>query len=613
MSAKSSPILHTKQDRLFADDKIIGIINKYSLKYSIDEFKDLISELGINDDSLSIENIRAKAGEKRSEFKFCLLFHSLNNFIQSTSEQIISILTEAKIVLEKQNKIELAKSIEWVLFKIKNEEIYDLDFTSSGKTDLTHKNSIFADYDSKIFEEYSADVFNQTKRESIMAVRKQHSFRNTLDRKQSLNLDSVSPSNTNKYLKRNSLFSANSLKSKRRVSNSSIEMIMEEKKENYSNISEILSEDEYENGGSEVNESNKDISTFNVGILEENKTLNHEISEFIGDERDNILNPFDDRDFPIFEYNTTISHESENILNHISQYIFNKYRLFPLINESRFEIFLSKVKCGYDNFLPYHNHIHAADVLQTCNIYAIKSNFQHEMDLTDLDMCGYFISAIIHDYRHPGLNNAYQINKRTTLANKYNDISVLENFHVSAAFKTISENNSNIFVDLTIEEYRVIRKRIIECVLATDIAKHAKNHHSLKLKIKNTTTDKGLLSSLVAINDEESKFDRQQDILNFFLHCSDISNPTKKNDIYLKWTDLVIKEFHIQGDLERKENLPISFLCDRNNFNLPKSQIGFITNILFPCFSLLVMLAPKLNYSLKNLDDNLKKWQELDK
>ena len=149
-----------------------------------------------------------------------MLFHSLNNFIQSTSEQIISILSEAKIALEKVNKTELAKSLEWVLSKIKNEEIYDLDFTSSGKTDLSRKTSIFADYDSKIFDEYSSDVFNQTKKESIIAVRKKHGLRNTIEHKNTFNLDSVSPNNANKYLKRNSLFSANSLKSKRRVSNS---------------------------------------------------------------------------------------------------------------------------------------------------------------------------------------------------------------------------------------------------------------------------------------------------------------------------------------------------------------------------------------------------------
>jgi len=44
---------------------------------------------------------------------------------------------------------------------------------------------------------------------------------------------------------------------------------------------------------------------------------------------------------------------------------------------------------------------------------------------------------LIHDFRHFGYNNPFLINSQHKLAIKYNDKSVLENFHVAEAFKII--------------------------------------------------------------------------------------------------------------------------------------------------------------------------------
>jgi hypothetical protein len=338
---------------------------------------------------------------------------------------------------------------------------------------------------------------------------------------------------------------------------------------------------------------------------------NFEITYFLDAER----NIFDDHNFNIFEYIN--NHGREMVLHNLSNYIFNKYNLFLIVNQSRFDSFLNKVKVGYDFLLPYHNELHAADVLQTSHIMAMLSDLQNAMDLTILDLSGYFIAAIIHDYKHPGLNNNYHINKRTELSRRYNDISVLENYHISSAFKVISQKNSNIFCDIQNEEYRVIRKRIVECVLATDMAKHAKEVARLKIKLenyKNSNSNESYLVSLIKETSEESKFDRQQEVLNFYIHCSDISNPAKSNSLCVKWTDLVMKEFFDQGDLEKSLNLPVSFLCDRSTTNIPKSQIGFINNIVMPCFNLLSQIVPKLNYLVENLKTNCKHWnEELDK
>jgi len=226
-------------------------------------------------------------------------------------------------------------------------------------------------------------------------------------------------------------------------------------------------------------------------------------------------------------------------------------------------------------------------------------------------MSGFFIAAIIHDYKHPGQNNNFLVNKRHDLSLRYNDCSVLENYHVSSAFKVISHKNSNILCDLSNEEYRVVRKRIVECVLATDMARHAKSLAAMKIKLENfkPRNNGSYLSFLITEVTEESKFDRQQEILNYIIHSSDISNAAKPFNICEKWTDLVMTEFFLQGDLEKSLNLPISFLCDRNTVNIPKSQISFINNIVLPCFNILKFISNDLSFYIDNLKKNLKKWE----
>jgi len=340
---------------------------------------------------------------------------------------------------------------------------------------------------------------------------------------------------------------------------------------------------------------------------------------------------FDSHEFNVFEYAEACGRE--NVLINISDYLFEKNSLYVFISKKRFETFIDKIRLGYDNLLPYHNDLHAVDVLQTCSIFMQYLDLIKSIQLTFLDVCGFLIAAIIHDFKHPGLNNSFQINKKTKIATRYNDVSVLENYHVSAAFKIISKPNSNIFKDLHVEEYRVVRKRIVECVLATDMAKHMKAQTSLRMKLEslnriandfnldndinnlNKEEQKNknlLLENLVNNLDVDNKFDRQQEILNFLIHSADISNPTKPFSICKAWTDLVMEEFFMQGDLEKKKGLPVSFLCDRSTTNIPKSQIGFITNIVMPNFKMLGMLSSNCDIFVDNLLINIENWKKED-
>jgi hypothetical protein len=189
----------------------------------------------------------------------------------------------------------------------------------------------------------------------------------------------------------------------------------------------------------------------------------------------------------------------------------------------------------------------------------------------------------------------------------------LENFHVAEAFKIIIFNEDcNIFSELSLEDYKLMRKRIIECVLATDMTLHTKEHNFLKFKIENYEISKGNnVEKIFANLDSIALFNTQQEFLNTLLHMADISNPTKPIEVYSKWVDRIMDEFWAQGDKEKDMKLPISFLCDRNTTKIPNSQIGFIDGIVLPLAKNVAEILPGLSFMVDNCNLNRFHYKQL--
>jgi cAMP-specific phosphodiesterase 4 len=78
------------------------------------------------------------------------------------------------------------------------------------------------------------------------------------------------------------------------------------------------------------------------------------------------------------------------------------------------------------------------------------------------------------------------------------------------------------------------------------------------------------------------------------LHVSDISNPFKPFNISLKWSNLVMEEFCLQGDREKREGLEVSPMMDRDLINLCNMQLGFIEFVVTPLISTVINLFPPL-------------------
>ena len=289
---------------------------------------------------------------------------------------------------------------------------------------------------------------------------------------------------------------------------------------------------------------------------------------------------------------------------------------FPFIDNNiisidTFKNFITQIVTHYDRIKAlYHNDLHAGDVMQTCFTIFTQGKLKEKMKLNDLDIFSMLVGALCHDYKHPGTNNLYQINTRSKYAMRYNDTSVLEMYHLAQTFKELQHDKYNIFKNFSPEEYRICRRRMIDGILATDMANHQKVLSAAKAKAETFNIKKGKnFEKIFEENDEKmvKLYDSQQCILNMIIHTADISNPGKPDKISAAWTKRVYDEFFVQGDYEKKLGLEISNFCDRNTTNVNKAMVGFISFVVGPTIDTLTNLIPEVFDYTEYCRSNLRK------
>uniref|UniRef100_A0A8C3V2L5 Phosphodiesterase n=1 Tax=Catharus ustulatus TaxID=91951 RepID=A0A8C3V2L5_CATUS len=236
---------------------------------------------------------------------------------------------------------------------------------------------------------------------------------------------------------------------------------------------------------------------------------------------------------------------------------------------------LEALESGYGKFRnPYHNQVHAADVTQTVHSVLLRTGLLH--CLSEIELLAIVFAAAIHDFEHTGTTNSFHIQTKSDTAILYNDRSVLENHHISAVFRLMQDDELNIFVNLTKDEFAELRALVIDMVLATDMSCHFQQVKSMKTALQ-----------------QLERLDKSK-VLSLLLHAADISHPTKQWAVHSRWTKALMEEFFRQGDKEAELGLPFSPLCDRTSTLVAQSQIGFIDFIVEPTFSVLTDVAEKL-------------------
>ncbi|XDV32360.1 hypothetical protein PO909_003207 [Leuciscus waleckii] len=244
---------------------------------------------------------------------------------------------------------------------------------------------------------------------------------------------------------------------------------------------------------------------------------------------------------------------------------------------------------------PFHNFRHCFCVSQMMYGMIHLCNLQEKLTLTDLGIL--MTAAVCHDLDHPGYNNTYQINARTELAVRYNDISPLENHHCAVAFQILSLPECNIFANVDPEAFKQIRQAIITLILATDMARHGEILDSFKHKV----------DSFDFTNEEHVTCLKM-----VLIKCCDISNEVRPTEVAEPWVDCLLEEYFMQSDREKSEGLPVAAFMDREKVTKPTAQIGFIKFVLIPMFETVMKLFPQIEeIMVQPLRDSRDHYEEL--
>ena len=97
-------------------------------------------------------------------------------------------------------------------------------------------------------------------------------------------------------------------------------------------------------------------------------------------------------------------------------------------------------------------------------------------------------------------------------------------------------------------------------------------------------------------------------MMDICIHAADLSTPTRKFDTLKEWTYLLYEEFFLQGDAEKKEGMPASFLCDRATVKVSKAQPGFLNFIVIPYWQLMTTVFPATEPLHIRAKENSVKW-----
>ncbi|XP_074950818.1 cGMP-inhibited 3',5'-cyclic phosphodiesterase 3B [Phalacrocorax aristotelis] len=333
-------------------------------------------------------------------------------------------------------------------------------------------------------------------------------------------------------------------------------------------------------------------------------------------DHDSLMEKMNNWNFPIFDLVQEMGDQSGRILSQVTYTLFRDTGLFEIfkIPTQEFMNYFRALENGYRD-IPYHNRIHATDVLHAVwylttrpipgfqeihNDHIMESDMDEASEIGPvqvsyisskscsiaddsygclasnipaLELMALYVAAAMHDYDHPGRTNAFLVATNAPQAVLYNDRSVLENHHAASAWNLfLSRPEYNFLSNLDHVEFKRFRFLVIEAILATDLKKHFDFLAEFNAKVND-------------INSHGIEWSSENDRLlacQICIKLADINGPAKARELHLKWTEGIVNEFYEQGDEEASLGLPISPFMDRSSPQLAKLQESFITHIVGP-------------------------------
>lgn len=265
-----------------------------------------------------------------------------------------------------------------------------------------------------------------------------------------------------------------------------------------------------------------------------------------------------------------------------------------------FANFFDSVEALYKPKLPYHNSIHAADVLNNMLFFLKLHSTPFSGIFDPIDQLAALVSAAAHDVGHGGLNNRFQVMAQTPSAQVFNDQHCLENMHCALTFAVLRNADADFTEELCEASQQQFRATVVMMILETDLAVHQESVRSFK---------QGFLEEGVNLVTDLGKRRR---LLSYLLKTCDVGGGTKPFVLHTQWATRIATEFFRQGDTEKELGLPCSPFCDRSDTKISESQQGFFQFIVSPLFTTLnsFMLSRRVDAELlAAMEENRSFWQ----
>eukprot|EP00873_Tetraselmis_striata_P006162 jgi/Tetstr1/426426/TSEL_001622.t1 len=274
------------------------------------------------------------------------------------------------------------------------------------------------------------------------------------------------------------------------------------------------------------------------------------------------------------------------------------------LNRDKLCGYLLALEERYNKTNPYHNNWHAADVVQRCStIVAVLPLDGNKA--TYLYILGAILAAAGHDVDHPGLDNKFVVRKEDALARRFNDQHVLEHHSTNITLELLRNPEYNFLEGSRLGRPHWVKLKsiIINMVLATDMARHFDlvSNFSARFAVAKTGDDafyEAIASDITLV-------------LQMALKCADLGGCASRLTTHLFWCKSLEQEFFAQGDLEREDEVPISFLMDRNSNGLmtPGNQLAFFDFIIMPLFKLFADTFPVCSPLREQASANWRYWK----
>ncbi|ETP22372.1 hypothetical protein F441_04227 [Phytophthora nicotianae CJ01A1] len=281
------------------------------------------------------------------------------------------------------------------------------------------------------------------------------------------------------------------------------------------------------------------------------------------------------------------------------------------VAQETFSTFLSHVASHYRPNA-YHNLQHAFQVTHATYCLLRRSGVAHSY-FARVEIFAMLIAALCHDLDHPGNTNDFEVKTHSQLALTHNDDAVLERHHCRVAFIILSHPGANLFGRLPTRACFVyVRRLLIHCILATDMAKHFEKCKALEGLSKrhllvNTNGGRGA---------KRGRSKHRFVFMAILIHAADLSGQALSYTQATRWGMRVLSEYQQQAKSEAELHFPVeSFMANLHHAKTRVTvQLNFINYVLRPIWLPLATLCPAMKVYADSLESNRERYKaELDK